>query len=91
MEQKSSAVKALTNGIAHLFKQNKVRCNTSVLVLFCGKNFMIISPNDRLHLQCNVMTVALQVTRVDGHGTITSPNEVHLSRWSLRIFSELYL
>ena len=25
MEQKSGAVKALTNGIAHLFKQNKVR------------------------------------------------------------------
>ena len=25
MEQKSTAVKTLTNGIAHLFKQNKVK------------------------------------------------------------------
>ncbi|XP_022098821.1 dihydrolipoyl dehydrogenase, mitochondrial-like [Acanthaster planci] len=39
MEQKSGAVKALTNGIAHLFKQNKV-------------------------------------ARVEGHGKITTPNEV---------------
>ncbi|XP_071806615.1 dihydrolipoyl dehydrogenase, mitochondrial-like [Asterias amurensis] len=39
MEQKSGAVKALTNGIAHLFKQNKV-------------------------------------TRLEGHGKITTPNEV---------------
>jgi len=27
MEQKSSAVKALTGGIVHLFKQNKVNCS----------------------------------------------------------------
>lgn len=39
MEAKSTAVKQLTSGIAHLFKQNKV-------------------------------------TRVNGHGTITGPNEV---------------
>lgn len=39
MEQKTTAVKTLTNGIAHLFKQNKV-------------------------------------TRVDGHGSISGPNEV---------------
>ena len=39
MEAKSTAVKQLTSGIAHLFKQNSV-------------------------------------TRVDGHGTITGPNEV---------------
>lgn len=39
MESKATAVKTLTGGIAHLFKQNKV-------------------------------------TRVQGHGTITSPNEV---------------
>lgn len=38
MEQKTTAVKTLTNGIAHLFKQNKV-------------------------------------TRVDGHGSISGPNE----------------
>lgn len=39
MEQKSTAVKTLTNGIAHLFKQNKV-------------------------------------TQVNGHGSISGPNEV---------------
>ena len=38
MEQKSAAVKALTGGIAHLFKQNKVEAKSTIIFLklhFC--------------------------------------------------------
>lgn len=34
MAQKSGAVKALTGGIAHLFKQNKVRFSISFSICF---------------------------------------------------------
>jgi hypothetical protein len=34
MEQKSTAVKALTGGIAHLFKQNKVGAQCSYFCLY---------------------------------------------------------
>ena len=33
MEQKTTAVKTLTNGIAHLFKQNKVMAQTILMLL----------------------------------------------------------
>ena len=33
MEQKTTAVKTLTNGIAHLFKQNKVMAGTILVLL----------------------------------------------------------
>lgn len=46
MEQKSTAVKALTGGIAHLFKQNKVGVfNVHFFALFCiyiKHSFMLI-------------------------------------------------
>lgn len=41
MAQKSGAVKALTGGIAHLFKQNKVR----VISLFIVESRVIYSEN----------------------------------------------
>ena len=40
MEQKSAAVKGLTGGIAHLFKQNKVS------VAFCDTFEMSVSTTD---------------------------------------------
>lgn len=45
MSQKSAAVKALTGGIAHLFKQNKVR-HIEGLGTITGKNEVTVTKND---------------------------------------------
>lgn len=44
MEQKSSAVKALTGGIAHLFKQNGVSDTVSSPLIAQFKNLCLVSP-----------------------------------------------
>lgn len=44
MEQKSSAVKALTGGIAHLFKQNKVSLDYILRYIhFSDLNFLLFT------------------------------------------------
>lgn len=44
MEQKSSAVKALTGGIAHLFKQNKVSLDYILSYIhFSDTNFLLFT------------------------------------------------
>lgn len=44
MEQKSSAVKALTGGIAHLFKQNKVSLDYILRYIhFFNLNFLLFT------------------------------------------------
>ena len=42
MEQKSTAVKTLTNGIAHLFKQNKVLYSLWLSIYFISKVFLVL-------------------------------------------------
>ena len=43
MEQKSTAVKTLTNGIAHLFKQNKVLYLLWLSIYFISKVFVVLA------------------------------------------------
>ena len=81
MEQKSTAVKTLTNGIAHLFKQNKVQYSLWLSIYFISKVFFSVgirfwANNSHLYLLLNHFLFSLQVTRVDGHGSISGPNEV---------------
>ena len=45
MEQKSGAVKALTGGIVHLFKQNKVTDAAFVIINSIIGRFLVISDN----------------------------------------------
>ena len=86
MEQKSTAVKTLTNGIAHLFKQNKVLYSLWLSIYFISKVFFSVGirfwannsylQNKPAFLLLNHFLFSLQVTRVDGHGSISGPNEV---------------
>lgn len=67
MAQKSGAVKALTGGIAHLFKQNKVPDPPSLLL---SRSHPLPLTNRTL---CSLL---LQVTHVNGYGRVTGKNQV---------------
>ena len=69
MKQKSDSVKALTGGIAMLFKKNKVSKSFYILQ-FCTTHTVIPS-------HCHTLT---QVTHLQGHGSITGQNEVTVSK-----------
>lgn len=66
MAQKSGAVKALTGGIAHLFKQNKVRPPPPP------------SPSDGEFRDGSITAPprSPQVTHVNGFGRVTGKNQV---------------
>lgn len=73
MAQKSGAVKALTGGIAHLFKQNKVCLSLYLLILtFLFLTFSPVNVNVCPSFFCH----ALQVTHVSGFGRVTGKNQV---------------
>lgn len=68
MAQKSGAVKALTGGIAHLFKQNKVPARLSLL--------SHSSPHSLLNKLLDTFVSSTQVTHVSGLGRVTGKNQV---------------
>lgn len=72
MAQKSGAVKALTGGIAHLFKQNKVPTLPHPLTL---PSTLPPFPNKQL---CSTYSPPPhpQVTHVNGFGRVTGKNQV---------------
>lgn len=74
MAQKSGAVKALTGGIAHLFKQNKVSL-TSCCFTYHFKSSDIFLKH-HLFLYSVFFLYFAQVTHVNGFGKITGKNQV---------------